>query len=406
MPNATLSPPRSRPLPLFESASAGPAAAPAPVDAASASDAAPRVRHRWMPERVLFTRDALAERWGRQIRDRVEALGLPVEALAGNRLPSVKGDDERATYRLAKRTLAVVNAPAGQLKLSPIPPSADWQFHLAQGCPAHCHYCYLAGSLAGPPLVRAYANLDAILGNVAGYVATRTGERADAEWGEDGEALTTFEASCYTDPLALEHLTGSLGAAVERFGTDPALARARLRWTTKFSSPSLVEPLLALPHGGRTRCRVSLNADPVARRFEGGTAPVAERLAGTARMAAAGYPVGLVLAPIMPVEGWRDLYGAMLDEASAALPPDRLAPGSRLTVECITHRYTDGSREVLRGWYPNTALEMDDEKRAAKRTKFGNAKYVYPRDVMAELKGWFRDQIRERWPEGALLYWT
>ena len=395
--------PSARTLPLFDAAPVAESA----VDAGTGLIA--RVRHRWMPERVLFTRDALAEPWGRQIHDRVTALGLPVEALRGNRLPNLTGEDERATYRMAKRTLAVVNAPAGQLKLSPIPPSADWQFHLAQGCPAHCHYCYLAGSLAGPPVVRAYANLDAILGNLAGYAGQRTGQRAATEWsdgGEGGRALTTFEASCYTDPLALEHLIGSLGAAVARFGTDPALADARLRWTTKFSSPALVAPLLTLPHAGRTRCRVSLNADPVARRFEGGTATIAERLAGAAQLAAAGYPVGLVLAPIMPIEGWEGEYGALLDAARAALPPEALAPGSRLTVECITHRYTEGSREVLQGWYPNTALEMDDAKRAAKRTKFGNAKYVYPRDVMAELKGWFAAAVRERWPEAALLYWT
>jgi spore photoproduct lyase len=96
----------------------------------------------------------------------------------------------------------------------------------------------------------------------------------------------------------------------------------------------------------------------------------------------------------------------MLDQARRELPPEGLAPGTRLTVECITHRYTEGSREVLRGWYPNTQLEMDDSKRAAKRTKFGNAKFVYPRDVMAELKGWFSEAVRERWPDAAVLYWT
>ena len=52
----------------------------------------------------------------------------------------------------------MVAAP-GAAKLQPIPPSADWQFHLAEGCPAHCQYCYLAGSLAGPPVIRAFANL-------------------------------------------------------------------------------------------------------------------------------------------------------------------------------------------------------------------------------------------------------
>ena len=151
-----------------------------PVPAPEAVAAEPRGSRLWRPERALFTPDALAEPWGRQIRDRVVALGIPVEELGANRLVGLRGRDERETYRIAKRTLSVVTAPAGQLKLSPIPPSADWQFHRAQGCPAHCQYCYLAGSLAGPPTVRAYANHPAIHGNLPAYVGQATGPRAIA----------------------------------------------------------------------------------------------------------------------------------------------------------------------------------------------------------------------------------
>lgn len=104
----------------------------------------------WMPDRVLFTPVALEEAWGQQILERVQALGLPVEELPRNRLTGLRGESDRETYDISKRTLAVVNAPNSHFKLSPIPPSADWQFHLAEGCPAHCQYCYLAGSLQGP----------------------------------------------------------------------------------------------------------------------------------------------------------------------------------------------------------------------------------------------------------------
>jgi spore photoproduct lyase len=141
------------------------APAPAPAPALPAAS-----RRLWMPDRAQFTPDALAEPFGRGVRARVEALGVEVEELRANRLVNLRGRDVRETYRRAKRTLAVVNAPAGQLRLSPIPPSADWQFHVAQGCPAHCQYCYLAGSLQGPPVVRAYANVPAILENLAGHV--------------------------------------------------------------------------------------------------------------------------------------------------------------------------------------------------------------------------------------------
>ncbi|MEO1802512.1 MAG: spore photoproduct lyase family protein, partial [Cyanobacteria bacterium J06629_2] len=123
----------------------------------------------WMPERVMFTPAALDEDWGQQILARVESLGLPVEKLKQNRITGLRGETERETYTKSKRTLAVVTAPKSHFKLTPIPPSADWQFHLAQGCPAHCQYCYLAGSLQGPPVIRAYANLPQILDNLKNY---------------------------------------------------------------------------------------------------------------------------------------------------------------------------------------------------------------------------------------------
>ena len=65
---------------------------------------------------------------------------------------------------------------------------------------------------------------------------------------------TTYEASCYTDPLALEHLTGSLGATIAWMGRWAA--DAQLRFTTKFAA---VEPLLAVEHHSRTRMRASIN---------------------------------------------------------------------------------------------------------------------------------------------------
>lgn len=235
----------------------------------------------WMPEQVLFTPAAIAEPWGQKILARTQSLNLSVEILPQNRLTGLRGEDERETYQTAKRTLAVVTAPPGHFKLSPIPPSADWQFHLAEGCPAHCQYCYLAGSLKGPPVIRAFANLPQILQNLGHY------ERATP---------TSFEVSCYTDPLGIEHLTGSLAECIRYFGTR---SHSYLRWVSKFDA---VESLLDLPHNGHTRCRVSVNAAPVSQRLEGGTSSVVDRLQALRQLAKTSYPIGLVIAPIMPID--------------------------------------------------------------------------------------------------------
>lgn len=340
-----------------------------------------------MPEQVLFTPAALDEPWGQQIKQRVLALNLPVEELPRNRLTGLRGESERDTYDISKRTLAVVTSPPSSLKLSPIPPSADWQYHLAEGCPAHCQYCYLAGSLQGPPVIRAFANLPQILGNLAVY------ERQDTP--------TSFEVSCYTDPLGIEHLTGSLAESIRYFGTR---SDGYLRWVSKFDA---VEPLLDLPHNGHTRCRFSVNAAPISGRFEGGTASVASRLMALRKLAlpskrgGGGYPVGLVIAPIMPIDDWQIHYGQLFDQISEAIDFD-----CDLTFELISHRFTPGSKEVLQTWYPHSKLEMDEEKRSTKRNKFGGTKYVYDSDTMKKLRQFFESEIQQRFPNAKILYWT
>lgn len=120
-------------------------------------------------------------------------------------------------------------------------------------------------------------------------------------------------------------------------------------------------------------------------------------------MAQAGYPVGLTVAPIMPVPGWREQYAALLDAVAAALSSQHDVD---LTVELITHRFTATSKEVLSSWYPGSRLEMDEAGRTQKRTKFGGRKYVYPRQVMDDMRGFFHAAVAERRPGARILYWT
>ena len=343
----------------------------------------------WSPKRVLVTPGALSWPHGAAMVERAAALGAEVVRLKADRLAGLPDK-----YADAKGTLAVVVASPSRRKPQPIPPSADWRFDLAEGCPAHCQYCYLAGSLSGPPITRAYANLPEILGELApvvgqGWVTSLSPERA-----AEG---TTFEAGCYTDPLAIEHVTGSLAASIAHFGAWDA--PVQLRFTTKFDG---IEPLLAIPHRGRTRIRFSVNARG-AERFEGGTARMAQRLGALRRAALAGFPVGLTVAPIMPLPDWQTEYARLLTDASAAL--DGIA-GVDLTVELISHRFTPGSKDVLRGWYPGSALEMDEAQRTRKLTKFGSTKWVYPRDVMAGMRGFFERALADTLPGARLLYWT
>ena len=360
---------------------------PFPVAGLPGEDAPGKSSKRWMPRRVTFTPEAMEEEYGRRIYERISALNLPVEILKNNRLTGVKGANERETYKLAKSTLAIVTAPPSAFRLQPIPPSADWQFHLAQGCPAHCQYCYLAGSLSGPPVIRVYANLPSILENLPAYAAPGN--------------ITSFEASCYTDPLSIEHLTGGLAETIPYFGRQQGM---HLRFVSKFDA---VDPLLSLSHHGHTRCRISLNAEPISKRLEGGTSTIQARIKALRKLAlpvaqgGGNYPIGVVLAPIMPIPDWKLHYTLMLEQLQ-----QQLDFSCNLTFELISHRFTPGSKDVLTEWYPNSSLDMSEEGRTVKRNKFGGFKYVYEKDTMKELRSFFEKEIATRFPQANILYWT
>ena len=147
--------------------------------------------------------------------------------------------------------------------------------------------------------------------------------------------------------------------------------------------------------------RVSLNPKPYAR-FEGGTSPVARRIAGMRRMAEAGYLIGLTIAPIIAAPGWEEAYGGLIADVGRAL--EGLEPD--LTVELITHRYTEGSKAVLDSWYPGSALDMGAEGRTQKRTKFGAIKHVYDKETMTTLRRFFEHEIARQLPTARILYWT
>ena len=364
----------------------------------SATGAGARPTRLWVPKHVVITKAAAELPHTAEIVRRCVAAGVhDIVTLTGDRLTGLGKQSERETYARAKATLAVVVAPPSALKPQPIPPSADWRIDLAKGCPAHCQYCYLAGSLAGPPIIRVYGNLDDVLAGIGTHAGRGNVTSGTVERGHEG---TTFEMSCYTDPLGIEHVTGSLAAAIRRVGAGEFGDGVALRFTTKFDD---VADLVGIEHNRRTRVRFSINAQEVADRFDGGTARMPARLAALRAVALAGYRVGLTIAPVMPVPDWPIAYARLFDDVAAAVAD---VPDLDLTAEIITHRFTPASKDVLLGWYPNTKLDMEEGARAQKRSKFGGVKYVYPRETMTQMRTWFAAELERRLPAARLLYWT
>lgn len=174
----------------------------------------------------------------------------------------------------------------------------------------------------------------------------------------------------------------------------------KLRFVTKYD---LVDSLLHLRHGGHTRPRFSVNTDYVIRNFEPSTARFRERVAAAAKMAAAGYPIGFVVAPIYIYEGWQRDYDQLVRTLASAVPSD----GSMdITFELIQHRFTRAAKRVIQQHYPKTRLDMDEARRQTKWGRYGMHKFVYPKDSQAPIQELFRTAIARDFPRATVEYFT
>ena len=72
-----------------------------------------------------------------------------------------------------------------------------------------------------------------------------------------------------------------------------------------------------------------------------------------------------------------------------------------MTVELITHRFSEGSRKVLQSWCSGSGLDMDPAQRSRKLTKFGSAKYVFPKALMADLRAGLEASVARFAPQEA-----
>ena len=337
----------------------------------------------FIPDLVYFEPQALEYDKGKKILKWAESLDIPVRyTTSHNRITDLPGETDLEKYRNAKRTLVV--GLKKSLKFEQSKPSAEYAIPIGTGCMGHCHYCYLQTTLGQRPYVRVYVNIDEILGQAVKYIEERKPE------------ITRFEAACTSDPLGLEHITGSLAQLIEFMADQP---HGRLRFVTKYHH---VDPLLSLRHNGNTRIRFSVNSDYVIRYFEPGTSRFAERIEAAGKTARAGYRIGFIIAPIIWYDGWEEGYSSLLKKLGETIPKDT----PDLTFELIQHRFTKTAKNIIEQRYPKTKLEMDEAKRKYKWGKYGRGKYVYPDEKAAALREFITERIFDHFPDARIEYFT
>lgn len=338
-----------------------------------------------MPQRVIFEPSSLEYPMGRELYNFFQDKPVEViESTGRNAARHIPGTTSAEKYVNSKRTILFTVNKSN--KLDVCRPSADYQFSLVGNCPGNCEYCYLQTTQGAKPYIKVFVNLEDIFSVIKNYISQKEG------------SVTIFEAASLGDPLALEHITGSLSKTIEFFA---GLEYGRLRLVTKYSN---VDSLLKLKHNNHTQFRVSINSKYVIDNFEHNTGSLKDRIEAVTKLANAGYPIGFLVAPIMIYDNWKEEYASLFQQLEFDLGSE--LSKKELTFELIQHRYTAIAKELILQRFPKTKLDMEEENRSLKWGRFGRYKYIYQKEQVEEIKEYITSLIEEKFPNAVIKYFT
>ena len=236
---------------------------------------------------------------------------------------------------------------------------SDWLVpYTSSGCRAMCLYCYLVCNYNKCAYLRLFVNREQML---------------DRLLKKDASSLVpqTFEIGSNSDLVLENTITDNLLYTIERFARE---GRGSLTFPTKFD---MVTPLLNLDHRGKTIFRMSVNPQEIINRIELGTSPLSARIRALNDMADAGYPVGLLIAPVILLPNWKHLYEELIERLADELSYKVMQNGF---IEIILMTYSFVQNAINTDAFPN-AIQLFDREIMTGR---GRGKYCYRNDIRAE----------------------
>jgi len=324
---------------------------------------------------VYYEPAALHYELGKMLQAKYESLPW-IEIESHNRIPELTASENRDFPKLKQHLIIGVRKTH---KYVPNYKVSDWLVpYTSSGCRAMCLYCYLVCNYNKCAYLRLFVNREQMLDRIL---------KKDAEAPEP----QTFEIGSNSDLVLENTITDNLIYTIERFARE---GRGHLTFPSKFD---MVKPLLSLDHGGKTIFRMSVNPEEIIRRIELGTSPLRARIHALNDMAEAGYPVGMLLAPIILVPDWKRLYGELIEQLAEELSPKVKQDGF---IEIILMTYSFVQNAINTDAFPNGVKLFDRDTMTGR----GRGKYSYRNDIRAETESFLREKLSQKLPNMPILY--
>ena len=165
--------------------------------------------------------------------------------------------------------------------------------YTSSGCTAMCMYCYLVCNYNKCAYLRLFVNREQMLEKV---IKTANNSEKDL----------TFEIGSNSDLILENTITNNLVWTIENFANTN---KGKLTFPTKFD---MVDDILPLNHKGKIIVRMSVNPEEIINKVEFGTSRLNNRIDAINKLQEAGYKIGILIAPVILVENWKELYSGLI----------------------------------------------------------------------------------------------
>ena len=159
----------------------------------------------------------------------------------------------------------------------------------------------------------------------------------------------------------------------------------------------MVDPILNLNHKGKIIVRMSVNPQEIIREIEIGTSPLKNRVEAINKLKKAGYPVGILIAPVVLVENWREKYEELVkylyDNLSDEVKKD-------VFFEIIFMTYSYIHKVINEEAFPNSINLYNKDIMTVR----GRGKYMYRKEVKEEGEKFFKEILGKYFADNKIVY--
>ncbi len=327
------------------------------------------------PETIYFEKDILHYPLGQQLMEQYKEVPK-IEIENHNNIEEMRKKSNQ-DFPYMKRNLIIGTRKTH--KFVPNSKTSDFLVpYTSSGCTASCMYCYLVCNYNKCAYLRLFVNREEMLEKII-----KTANQSNQK--------TVFEIGSNSDLILENSITGNLKWTIENFNHVP---NGFLTLPTKFD---MVDDILPLNHKGKVIIRVSVNPSEIIRKVEFGTSSLVNRIHAINKLKEAGYRVGILIAPVIFLDNWQNLYLELIETLHCELS-NKVKEDVFFEIIFMTYSYVHN--KINQEAFPN-AIQLYDKD---KMTGRGRGKYWYKTDLREDGKRFFMDKMHDFFPHNTIEY--